>query len=47
MTHILADHGYAVARESRDQLWFLRNDAPSALVERMRKATVVLRADPE
>lgn len=47
MTHILADHGYAVARESRDQLWFLRNDAPSALVERMRKARVVLRADPE
>jgi GNAT superfamily N-acetyltransferase len=47
MTHILADHGYAVARESRDQLWFLRNDAPSALVERMRKATIVVRAAPE
>lgn len=47
MTHILADHGYAVVRESRDQLWFLRNDAPSALIERMRRARVAVRADPE
>lgn len=47
MTHILADHGYTVAREGRTQLWFLRHDAPHALVERMRKARIVQRAEPE
>lgn len=47
MTHLLSDHGYAVARESRSQLWFLRADAPTALVERMRTARVVQRAEPE
>lgn len=47
MTHILSDHGYSVARESRSQLWFLRADAPSALAERMRRARILLRAEPE
>ncbi|HEY1326495.1 MAG TPA: hypothetical protein VGI14_06120 [Casimicrobiaceae bacterium] len=47
MTRILSEHDYAVARESRDQLWFLRGDAPTALVERMRKQSFVVRAAPE
>jgi len=46
MTHLLAEHGYAVARESRTQTWFLRADAPPALVERMRGARIVTRPEP-
>jgi GNAT superfamily N-acetyltransferase len=43
MTHLLAEQGYAVARETSTQAWFLRADAPPALSERMRAAKVVSR----
>ena len=43
MTHLLAAHGYAVARQGQTQAWFLRQDAPAALVERMRAARIVTR----
>jgi GNAT superfamily N-acetyltransferase len=43
MTHLLAQHGYAVARQGQTQAWFLRHDAPAALVERMRAARIVTR----
>jgi len=47
MTHLLKEHRYGVVRESRTQMWFLRDDAPAALVERMRVARIVPRAEPE
>jgi GNAT superfamily N-acetyltransferase len=47
MTHLLADQGYTAARQSREQTWFLRADAPAELVERMKRARIVLRPDPD
>jgi GNAT superfamily N-acetyltransferase len=47
MKHLLEEHRYAVVRESRAQMWFLRNDAPPALMERMRGARIVPRAEPD
>ena len=44
MTRLLSEQGYDVARESKTQAWFLRHDAPPALVERMRGARIVTRA---
>jgi hypothetical protein len=44
MTRLLAEQQYDIARESRTQMWFLRKDAPAALVERMRGAPIVSRA---
>jgi ribosomal protein S18 acetylase RimI-like enzyme len=44
MKRLLAEQGYEVARESKTQAWFLRNDAPQALVDRMRGARIVSRA---
>jgi len=43
MSHLLGEHGYAIARQGRTQAWFLRHDAPAALVERMRGARIVAR----
>jgi GNAT superfamily N-acetyltransferase len=43
MSHLLAEHGYSIARQGRTQAWFLRQDAPAPLVERMRAARIVVR----
>jgi hypothetical protein len=47
MAHLLAEHGYAAVRESRSQAWYLRQDAPPALVERMQTARIVTRPEPD
>jgi hypothetical protein len=47
MTRLLAEQNYDIVRESKTQMWFLRNDAPAALVERMRAAPIVTRAAAE
>ena len=47
MTRLLNEQGYDIVRESRAQSWFLRKDAPPALVERMRGARIVTRAIAE
>jgi len=38
MSRLLGDHGYAPARETETTHYFLRNDAPDALRERIREA---------
>jgi GNAT superfamily N-acetyltransferase len=43
MTRLLAEQGYSVAREGQTQAWFLRHDAPPALVGRMRSARIIAR----
>ena len=47
MTRLLAEQGYDIVRESRAQSWFLRKDAPPALVERMKGARLVSRGVAE
>lgn len=47
MKHLLQEHRYGVVRESRTQIWLLRQDAPPALLERMRGARIVPRAEPD
>ena len=43
MSHLLGEHGYSIARQGRTQAWFLRQDAPAPLVERMRAARIIVR----
>jgi hypothetical protein len=47
MKHLLEEHRYSVVRESRTQMWFLRDDAPAALADRMRRARIVPLAEPD
>ena len=47
MTRLLAEQGYEIVRESRAQSWFLRKDAPPALLERMKGARVLTRGIAE
>ncbi len=47
MHRLLLDLGFAPARESAAQAWYLRGDAPAELVERLRSARILERPAPD